>query len=58
MSMLLIGLGNPILSDDAVGVRLAGDFAQRLAGRPGLKCLPNAASVGWRWSSAWLATTA
>lgn len=32
MKTLLLGMGNPILSDDAVGVRLAGDFAGRLRG--------------------------
>ncbi len=45
MSTLLLGLGNPILSDDAVGVRLARDFAQRLAGRPGL-CVEPDCGVG------------
>ena len=29
---LLIGMGNPILCDDSVGVRLASDFKARLAG--------------------------
>jgi hydrogenase maturation protease len=36
MKTLLVGMGNPILSDDAVGVRLAKDFARRLGSRPGL----------------------
>ncbi len=36
MTTLLVGMGNPILSDDAVGVRLATDFAPRLAAVPGL----------------------
>ena len=31
-----MGMGNPILSDDAVGVRLARDIGRRLAGTPGL----------------------
>ena len=30
MKTLLVGMGNPILCDDAVGVRLATDFSQRL----------------------------
>lgn len=30
MSTLLLGMGNPILSDDAVGVRLARDFKRML----------------------------
>lgn len=36
MTTLLLGMGNPILRDDAVGVRLARDFASRLDGVPGL----------------------
>lgn len=36
MRTLLVGMGNPYLSDDAVGVRLARHLAPRLAGRPGL----------------------
>ena len=32
MKTLLLGMGNPILTDDSVGVRLAGDVADRLAG--------------------------
>jgi len=30
MKILLIGMGNPILTDDAIGVRLAKDFKSRL----------------------------
>ena len=33
---LLIGMGNPFLSDDAVGVRLATELERRLGPRPGL----------------------
>ena len=33
---LLLGMGNPILCDDAVGIRLAGAVAERLGPRPGL----------------------
>ncbi len=36
MRTLLLGMGNPILCDDAVGVRLAQDIGSRLAGIPGL----------------------
>ena len=36
MSTLLLGMGNPILCDDAVGVRLARDIRQRLGEIPGL----------------------
>jgi hydrogenase maturation protease len=36
MKTLLLGMGNPILSDDAVGVRLASDFARRLDAVPEL----------------------
>jgi len=45
MSTLLLGMGNPILSDDAVGVRLATDFAARLGSVPGLKVITEC-SVG------------
>ena len=34
---LLLGMGNPILCDDAVGVRLAKDLKARLIGTPGLE---------------------
>jgi len=37
MRTLLLGMGNPILCDDAVGVRLARDFQQQLSGIPGLE---------------------
>jgi hydrogenase maturation protease len=36
MKTLLLGMGNPILSDDAVGVRLAMDIGDRLLGYSGL----------------------
>ena len=36
MRTLLLGMGNPILCDDAVGVRLARDFKKQLSGIPGL----------------------
>ncbi len=36
MKTLLVGMGNPFLSDDAVGVRLARALAPHLAGHPGL----------------------
>jgi hydrogenase maturation protease len=42
---MLLGMGNPILSDDAVGVRLARDIGRRLAGVPGLTILEEC-SVG------------
>lgn len=45
MKTLLIGMGNPILSDDAVGVRLARDIGARLSGVPGLSVLEEC-SVG------------
>ena len=45
MKTLLVGMGNPILSDDAVGVRLARDLASRLADRPGLSVVEEC-SVG------------
>lgn len=36
MRTLLLGMGNPILSDDAVGVRLAAELGRRLPRRPDL----------------------
>jgi len=45
MSTLLLGMGNPILCDDAVGVRLATEFAGRLADVPGLRVVSEC-SVG------------
>lgn len=36
MKTLLLGMGNPILCDDAVGIRLAGAVAERLGPRPDL----------------------
>jgi hydrogenase maturation protease len=45
MKTLLMGMGNPILSDDAVGVRLARDIGARLAGTPGLSVMEEC-SVG------------
>lgn len=45
MSTLLLGMGNPILSDDAVGLRLAADLGRRLGGVPDLTVEPDC-SVG------------
>jgi hydrogenase maturation protease len=33
---ILVGMGNPILADDAIGIRLATDFRARHAAEPGL----------------------
>jgi Ni,Fe-hydrogenase maturation factor len=35
-------MGNPILRDDAVGVRLAHELAARLGSQPGLHVVENA----------------
>jgi hydrogenase maturation protease len=45
MKTLLLGMGNPILCDDAVGVRLARDFKEKLMGFPGLDVMEEC-SVG------------
>jgi len=45
MKTLLLGMGNPILTDDAVGVRLARDIAGCLDGTPELDVVPEC-SVG------------
>ena len=42
---LLVGMGNPILRDDAVGVRLAREVSARLGASPGLDVLEEC-SVG------------
>ncbi|HOU89686.1 MAG TPA: hydrogenase maturation protease [Polyangiaceae bacterium] len=43
---LLLGMGNPILCDDAVGVRLAAGIARRLGPRPGLDVVPECSAGG------------
>ncbi len=45
MKTLLLGMGNPILSDDAVGIRLARDIGRRLSGATGLSVVEEC-SVG------------
>ena len=44
MRTLVVGLGNPILGDDAVGLRLARDFVRRRSARPA-----SAPPLGDRW---------
>ena len=46
MRTLLVGMGNPILGDDAVGVRLAEDLAKRLGGRPDLEIVSECTAGG------------
>jgi hydrogenase maturation protease len=45
MKTLLLGMGNPILTDDAIGVRLARDIGACLDGVPDLAVVPEC-SVG------------
>jgi hydrogenase maturation protease len=45
MKTLLLGMGNPILTDDAVGVCLVRDLAAELEGEPDLDVVPEC-SVG------------
>jgi hydrogenase maturation protease len=45
MKTLLLGLGNPYLSDDAVGLRLATTLSRQLTGCPGLDVVEDC-SVG------------
>lgn len=45
MKTLLLGMGNPILRDDAVGIRLAQDFKGKLSLIPGLDIIEEC-SVG------------
>lgn len=46
MKTLLLGMGNPILRDDAVGVRLAADIGQRLGKVPGLDVVAGCSAGG------------
>ncbi|NTU81370.1 MAG: hydrogenase maturation protease [Chloroflexales bacterium] len=46
MSTLVLGLGNPILTDDAVGPRVAEQVRAALAARPGPRPAVETASVG------------
>jgi hydrogenase maturation protease len=46
MKTLLLGLGNPILSDDSVGIRLAREIGASLAGEPELDVLSEC-TAGW-----------
>jgi hydrogenase maturation protease len=41
---LVVGLGNPVLRDDAVGIRLARDFRRRWEGRPAPSVPPEVSS--------------
>jgi hydrogenase maturation protease len=43
---LLLGMGNPILSDDAVGIRLVGDFSRRLGNVAGLDIIDECTTGG------------
>jgi hydrogenase maturation protease len=43
---LLLGMGNPILCDDAVGIRLAADIGRRLGAVPGLDVVAECSAGG------------
>jgi hydrogenase maturation protease len=43
---LLLGMGNPILSDDSVGVRLAGEIGRQLETAPGLTVVEECSTGG------------
>ena len=42
--MLVLGLGNPVVADDAVGLRVVEALRPRLVGRPGIE-VPKATTV-------------
>lgn len=44
--LLVVGVGNPVLTDDAIGVRLATDLRDALAGVPALDIRPIEAAWG------------
>jgi len=46
MRTLLLGMGNPFLSDDAVGIRLVGDFSRRLGKVTGLEIIEECTAGG------------
>jgi hydrogenase maturation protease len=46
LKILLLGMGNPILCDDAVGVRLALDFKEKLGPIPGLDVMAECSAGG------------
>lgn len=46
MNTLLVGMGNPYLRDDAVGVRLAAELSRRLGPRPGLSVVEECSAGG------------
>ncbi|MBP1610191.1 MAG: Hydrogenase maturation protease [Acidobacteria bacterium] len=46
MRTLLLGMGNPLLSDDAVGIRLVGDFSRRLGNMTGLEIIEECTTGG------------
>jgi hydrogenase maturation protease len=43
---LLVGMGNPYLSDDAVGIRLVREFSRRLRGVPDLDVIEECSAGG------------
>ncbi len=46
MRTLVLGLGNPVVQDDSVGIRLARDLHDRLGDRPGVEWVPECTSGG------------
>ncbi len=46
MHTLLLGMGNPILSDDAVGIRLVRDFSRKLGNVAGLDIIEECTAWG------------
>jgi hydrogenase maturation protease len=37
MTTLILGLGNPLVTDDSIGLRVAAELKERLAGRPDIE---------------------
>jgi hydrogenase maturation protease len=46
MHTLLLGMGNPFLSDDAVGIRLVGDFSRKFGNVAGLDIIEECTAWG------------
>ena len=46
MRTLLLGMGNPFLSDDAVGIRLVGDFSRKFGNVVGLEIIEECTVAG------------
>jgi len=54
--LLLLGLGNDILTDDAIGLRVAAAVKERLADRPQVTVLASQEMGSPCWMPSWVST--